>query len=88
MLRRIIGLLAEAFHEHVRQALESAANQALSQLLDLLSERLGTVLKKITPAGVVLDMSALQLRTVHVHIVQQGIWLDGTAIGSIRLVLH
>jgi len=83
-----MGLLAEAFHEHIRQALESAANQALSQHLNLLSERLRTVLKKITPAGVVFDMSALQLRTVQIHIVQQGIRLDGTAIGSVRLVLH
>ena len=83
-----IGLLAKAFHEHIRQTLESAANQALSQHLDLLGERLGTVLKKITPVGVVFDMSALQLRTVQIHIVQQGIRLDGSATGSARLVLH
>jgi hypothetical protein len=82
------GLLAEAFHEPIRQALESAANQALSQHLELLGERLGTLLQKITPAGVELDMSALQLRSVQVHIVQQGIRLDGTATGSVRLVLR
>jgi hypothetical protein len=82
-----IGVLAEAFHEHIRQALEDAANQALAQHLDLLGERLGTVLKKITPAGVTLDMSALQLRSVQIHIEEQGIRLDGTATGSLRLVL-
>jgi hypothetical protein len=83
-----IDLLAEAFHEHIRQALESAANQALSEYLDLLSDRLGMLLKKITPVGVVLDMSTLQLRTVQIHIVEQGIRLDGTAAGSVRLMLY
>jgi hypothetical protein len=83
-----MGLLAEAFHEPIRQALENAANQALTQHLDLLSGRLATVLEKVMPAGVALDTSALQLRTVQMHIVQQGIRLDGTATGSARLVLQ
>ncbi|MGB5304636.1 MAG: DUF4403 family protein [Gammaproteobacteria bacterium] len=83
-----MGFLAEAFHEHIRQTLENAANQALAQQLDLLNERLATLLKRITPAGVTLDTSAMQLRSVRIHIVQQGIRLDGTATGSIRLVLH
>jgi hypothetical protein len=83
-----MDLLAEAFHEPIRQALENAANQALAQHLDLLSERLGEVLKKITPTGVTLDMSALTLRSVQIHIVQKGIRLDGTATGSARLVLR
>jgi hypothetical protein len=82
-----LGMLAEAFHEPIRQVLEDAANQALAQHLELLGERLGTVLKKITPAGVVLDLSALQLGSVQILIDQQGIRLDGTAIGSARLVL-
>ena len=71
-----------------RQALEDAANQALAQHLELLGERLGTVLKKITPAGVVLDLSALQLSSVQILIEQQGIRLGGTATGSARLVLR
>lgn len=83
-----MGLLTRALHEPIRQALESAANQALAQHLDQLSERLGSVLKKITPASVTLDMSDLQLRSVQIHIVQEGIRLDGTATGSARLVLH
>ena len=81
-------LLVEAIHEPIRQVLERAANQALAQYLDLLSERLGTVLKKITPAGVALDMSSLQLRTVRIHILQQGIMLDGTATGRVRFALR
>ena len=83
-----LGMLAEAFHEPIRQVLEDAANQALAQHLALLGERLGMVLKKITPAGVVLDLSALQLGSVQIRIDQQGIRLDGTAIGSARLVLE
>ena len=82
-----LDVLAAAFHEPIRQALEEAANQALAQRLALLGERLGTVLKKITPAGVVLDLSALQLGSVHIAIEEQGIRLDGTATGSVRLVI-
>ena len=81
-------LLAESIHEHIRQVLESAANQALAQYLDRLSERLVTVLKKITPERVTLDISALRLRTLRINIIKQGIELDGTATGSIRLALQ
>jgi hypothetical protein len=81
-------LLAKILHEPIRQTLESVANQALSQHLNLLSERLGEVLKKVTPAGVALDMSDLQLRSVQIHIIPMGVRLAGTATGSIRLVLR
>ncbi len=83
-----LGVLAEAFHEPIRQALEEAANQALAAQLERLGERLGTVLKKIMPPGVALDMSALQLSSVQMAIEHQGIRLEGTAAGSIRLVLR
>ncbi len=83
-----MGLLAKAFHEPVRQVLEDVANQALSRQLDVLSERLGTVLQKITPAGVVLDMTALHLRDVQIAIVEQGVRLDGTASGNVQLLLR
>ncbi len=83
-----LGMLAEAFHEPIRLALEDAANQALAQHLKLLSERLGTVLKKIMPPSLALDLSALQLSSVQILIDQQGIRLDGTATGSARLVLR
>ena len=81
-------LLANAFHEPVRQALEVAANQALSLQLEHLAERLGSVLQKITPAGVKLDMTALQLHSVHIDIVQQGIRLDGSATGRVQLLIR
>ena len=72
----------------IREALENAANQALTRQFDLLGERFVTVLRKITPTGVTLDTSALQLRTVQIHVVQRGIRLDGTATGTTRLVLR
>ena len=81
------GMLAEVFHEPIRQALEDAANRSLARHLELLGEHLGTVLKKITPAGVAFDMSALQLRSVQLHIEEQGIRVVGSATGSVRLVL-
>jgi hypothetical protein len=82
------SMLAGVFHEPIRQAFEEAANQALAKQLALLGERLGAVLKKITPAGVVPDLSALQIGSVQINIEQQGIRLDGTTTGRIRLVLR
>ena len=82
-----LGMLAGAFHEPIRQALEDAANQALAQQLAQLGERLGVVLRKITPTGVALDLSTLQLGSLQITIEEQGIRLDGTATGIVRLVL-
>ena len=83
-----VALLEKSFHEYIRRALEDAANQALAQHLDQLSERLETVLGKIMPAGVLLDMSALQLHSLQIQIVAQSIRLDGAATGSARLMLR
>ena len=83
-----MGLLAEVFHEPVRQALEVAANQALSLQLEHLAERLGSVLQKITPADVKLDMSALHLRSAQIDITPQGIRLDGSASGRVQLLIR
>lgn len=83
-----MDFLAKAFQEPVRQSLEEAANQALTQHLDQLDGRLGAVLQKITPKGVELDLSNLQLSSVKIHILPQGIRLDGTASGAARLLLN
>jgi hypothetical protein len=83
-----MAMVAEAFHEPIRQALEDAANLALAQHLVLLGERLGAVLKRITPAGMVLDLSDIRLRNVQILVEEQGIRLDGTAAGIVRLALE
>jgi hypothetical protein len=80
--------LAKAFHEQIRQSLEQAANQALLQKRDQLNERLGVVLKKITPRGMTLDMSGLQFTQVEIQVIPGGIRLDGTASGAARLQLQ
>jgi hypothetical protein len=83
-----MALLEKSFHEYIRQTLEDVANQALAQYLELASERLENVLERIMPAGVLLDMSALQLRSLQIHIEQQNIRLDGAATGSARFTLR
>ena len=83
-----MALLVATFHEYIRLTLESAANQALTQRLDQLGKRLASVLENAMPAGVLLDMSALKLRQMQIHIEPQGIRLVGAATGSARLVLH
>lgn len=83
-----VDFLAQALHEPIRQSLEDAANQALTQQLDRLNERLGIVLKKVTPKGTELDMSDLRLSSVKIQIQQDRIRLVGTADGAARLLLH
>ena len=83
-----MALLEKSFHEYIRQTLEGVANQALAQYLELVSKRLENVLERIMPAGVLLDMSALQLRSLQIHIEQQNIRLDGAATGSARFTLR
>ena len=76
------------FNEPIRLSLEEAANQALAQHLEQLNERLESVLQKITPTGMELDLSSLQPGSVKIHVSPQGIRLDGTASGAARLLLH
>ncbi|MDH3948342.1 MAG: DUF4403 family protein [Gammaproteobacteria bacterium] len=83
-----VGFLAKAFHEQIRQLLEQAANHALQQKFDQLNERLGVVLKKITPGGMTLDMSGLRFSSVEIQVIPEGIRLDGTASGAARLQLQ
>jgi hypothetical protein len=83
-----IDFLAQALHEQVRQSLEARANQALAQQLARLNESLGALLNKITPDGVELDMSDLQLSSVQLQLHPGGIRLDGTASGAVQLQLR
>ena len=83
-----VDFLSRAFHEQVRQSLEQAANHTLQQKLDQLNERLGIVLKKITPAGMTLDMSGLQFTRVEIQVIPEGIRLDCAASGAARLQLQ
>jgi hypothetical protein len=83
-----IDFLAQALHEQIRQSLETRANQALAQQLARLNESLGALLNKITPDGVELDMSDLQLGSVQLQLHPGGIRLDGTASGAVQLQLR
>jgi len=83
-----VALLEKSLHEYIRQSLEGAANNSLARHLELLSNRLETALEKILPASVLLDLSDLQLRSMQIYIVEQGIRLDGTATGTAQLILR
>ena len=83
-----MATLAEAFHEPIRRALENVANEVLIEQLELLGERLGAGLNKIVPAGVALDLSALQFGSVQISIEKPVIRLEGVATGSAQLVLR
>jgi hypothetical protein len=83
-----VATLVEAFHEPIRRALENVANEVLIEQLELLGERLGAGLNKIVPAGVALDLSALQFGSVQISIEKPVIRLEGVASGSAQLVLR
>ncbi len=82
------GLLTGAFHEPIRRVLEDTVNQMLSQQLDWLRARVGRMLDSILPENVKFDLAALQLDRMQIHMQQQGVKLDGTATGSVRLMLR
>lgn len=83
-----VDFLAKAFHGQISQSLEQAANSALLQKLDQLNGSIGSVLKKVTPRGMTLDMSGLRLNRVEIQVIPEGIRLDGTASGAARLLLQ
>jgi len=83
-----VGFLAKAFDEQIRQSLEQAANHALQQKLDHINDRLGVVLKRITPEGMTFDMSGLRFSRVEIQVIPDGIRLDGTASGTTKLQLQ
>ena len=76
---------ANLFHEPVRRLLEAAANQQMQQQLDNLKLRLTDVLEAFTPAGMTLDLSALQLQAVRIELDPAGVQLHGTVTGHAAL---
>jgi hypothetical protein len=76
---------ANLFHTPLRQLLEVAANQRLQQQLDTLKLRLTEVLEAFTPAGMTLDLSAMQLQAVRIELDQAGVQLHGTVSGHAAL---
>jgi hypothetical protein len=76
---------AELFHGLIREALETAANQQLQERTQQWKQRLLTVLDKIMPDEVELDMSAVQLRQMQVSMAEDAIRLSGLASGHIRI---
>ena len=73
------------FHGPLRQMLETTANQRLQQQLDALQLRLAEVLKALTPAGMALDLSELQLQAVRVELEQARAQLHATVGGHAAL---
>jgi len=76
---------ARLFHGYVRKALEAAANEQLQQRMAQWKERLLTVLDKILPEDVKLDMGSLQLSQVNLEMEESGIRLNGLATGHIAV---
>jgi hypothetical protein len=74
---------AELFHGFIREALETAANQQLQERTQQWKQSLLTVLDRIMPDEVELDMSAVQLRQVQVSMAEDGIRLSGLTSGHI-----
>ncbi len=83
-----LELLEKNFHEPIRQVLEDAINKSLRRYLSLLGERIEATLEKAMPAGIVLDVSSLQLRDLHIQFSVQGIALHGSSTGSVHVTLR
>lgn len=73
------------FHGPLRQLLETTVNERLQQQLDALKLRLSEALEALTPAGMTLDLSALQLQAVQIELEPTGVQLHGTVTGHAAL---
>lgn len=72
---------ARLFYGYIRKALTAAANQQLQQRMGQWKERLLSVLERIMPEGVKLDMASLQLSQVDLALGDKGISLSALATG-------
>jgi hypothetical protein len=76
---------AALLYGYLRRVLESTVNDQLEQQLKQWQQRLAQALERITPEGVKLDMSSLQLDTVTLNIEQDRVRINGRASGRARL---
>ena len=77
--------LASLFHDYLRQALETAANQQLEREVTRLRAGLQTALAGIVPQGVALDLSSLELSQVRIDMDRQGVGVSGQASGHVSV---
>lgn len=76
------------FRGYILKMLEAAANQKIQQLTNQGKERLLAMIRKITPDGLTIEMDALQMREVQLHIAANAIKLTGVLSGEILLEFH
>jgi hypothetical protein len=84
----LIETQVRLFHNAIRKALEGAANQRLQQGVEQWRTRLATLLGRILPDDVQLDMASLRLSQVHFDFTEQGIGVDALATGYVSVALR
>jgi hypothetical protein len=80
-----VAQLASLFPQTIRQALEDAANRLLAQRLGQWRIRLDSALEGVAPQPLTLNVDALRLQSVAIHLERDRIRLEGDAAGSARI---
>ncbi|MEA3303551.1 MAG: DUF4403 family protein [Pseudomonadota bacterium] len=80
--------LSGVFYSVIRKALEDAANRQMQLSLDRWKQRLTRRLDSMTPQGIELDISALQLHDIQISMQNDGVVLDGKITGRAMLELR
>ncbi len=79
------AMLADLFYLKIRQTLETTANQLLENQLGDWKQHLGSVLTRVAPADLNLDLSSLNLGSAKIDMSERGVNLEGVATGRIRI---
>ncbi len=78
-------LMASLFYERIRTQIESAANQLLAERTASLRAAMPQALGQVLPAGLVPDLSELNITALSVRARKQGLTLAGSAEGILTL---
>ena len=78
-------VLAGMFYEKISQLLLETANGVMEQEMDTLRSRLEAALVGVAPEGARLDLGQIRLASVRIEFLPDGVRLEGTAEGSVRV---
>jgi hypothetical protein len=80
-----VYVLADLFYDKIRAQLMQSANRLIAQQMVQTRTQLQQALLGIAPEGIELDLGQMRLERVRVRFEPEGVGIEGTASGPIRL---
>jgi hypothetical protein len=79
------GLIANLFHDRIRERIEAEANGVLAERTRGLKDALEALLAADLPPALAPDLSGLQVRGLRIGVRETGLDLSGSVTGPLRL---